>query len=106
MNSNATINAIKGQTVCRPSDWFDVARFFVFNYGLHVFTINFVPGSGALDILLNCSLSLVIPVCGVMDACDSILNCARREPDQLRTALKAGGLAMVIPVAHAPKRDM
>lgn len=105
MNSTATILAVKGDTVCRDSDWQDVARFFALNYGLHIFTVHLLPGISPANTLFEYVLSLVIPIYGVTEAAESILNCARRQPDQLHTALKAGALCMVVPGEYENKED-
>lgn len=101
-----TYHATKDQTICRTSEWKDVARFFLLNYGLHVFTVFLTPGISTPGTLREYCLSLLIPVYGITEACEAILNCARRERDELQTALKAGALCMVIPGDERSKGKM
>lgn len=105
MNCTDPLNVTKGQTVCRPSGWLDVAQFFIVNYGLHVFTINLSPSSSNLNTLRDYIVSLAVPVYGVNEAIDIILNCARRQPDQLLTAQRAGALCMVVPGGQADRES-
>lgn len=105
MNCTDPLNVTRGQTVCRPSGWLDVAQFFILNYGLHVFTINLSPGRSNLNTLSDYIISLVVPVYGVGEATEAILNCARRQPDQLLTAQKAGALCMVVPWDHGDEES-
>lgn len=101
-----TIDAAKGQTICRDSDWQDVARFFFLNYGLHVFTVLLTPGQSGPGTIRELFLSLTIPIYGITEACEAILNCPRRQPDQLHTALKSSALCMVIPGDWTTKGKM
>lgn len=97
MNSSATITGVKGQVVCRPTEWTDVAKFFVFNYGLHALTVVSAPGSGILELIANTAVAIVLPFSGTVKAITAIYRLARSEPNPLETAQKAGALCMVIP---------
>lgn len=92
-----TYDATKGETICRASDWQDVARFFLLNYGLHVFTVFLPPGTSGPSALLEYAMSLMVPLYGVTRSCRVIFNFARRERSQLNTALMSGALCMVVP---------
>lgn len=94
-----TFDATKGQTICRASEWQDVARFFLLNYGLHVFTVFLPPGTSGPSALREYVMSLIIPIYGIARSCRAIFNCARRERSQLDTALMSGALCMVVPVS-------
>lgn len=99
--SSSVVDVTKGQTVCRDSGWQDVARFFLLNYGLHVFTILLWPGISARDGLLPRITSLINPLVGILLAIDAIMGLAQREPDDLHAALKADALCMVVPASEA-----
>lgn len=100
MNSTEYILAVKGDTVCRDSGWLDVVRFFVLNYGLHVFTVRLPPGASVRNTALSYIGSLVIPIYGVCTACGLILNYVWRGRGQLHMALEAGALCMVVPLEY------
>lgn len=92
-----TYDATKGQTICRPSQWQDVARFFLLNYGLHVFTVFLPPGTSGLGALREYLMSLAVPIYGITRSGRAIFDFARRQPNQLDTALLSGALCMVVP---------
>lgn len=90
-------DATKGQTICRASEWQDVARFFLLNYGLHVFTVFLPPGTSGPGAVRECVMSLIVPIYGIIRSCRAIFTCARRARNQLDTALLSGALCMVVP---------
>lgn len=92
-----TCDATKGQTICRPSEWQDVARFFLLNYGLHVFTVFLPPGTSGGSAIREYLMSLVVPIYGITRSFRAIFNFPRRQLNQLDTALMSGALCMVIP---------
>lgn len=92
-----TITGKKGQIVCRPSTWTDLILFFVFNYGLHVFTMLSPPGSPPIYDLATALSSLFLPFSGILTALKIIRY--RGEggaSDDLQTAHRAGALCMLI----------
>lgn len=93
----------KGQVVCRPTVWTDVLKFFLFNYGLHVFTVLSAPGSGPTTEFVNAVTALLLPFSGTITAVNVIYHFARGETGDLKTAHKAGALCMVVPRELAPK---
>lgn len=92
-----TYDATKGQTICRPSEWQDVARFFLLNYGLHAFTIFLSPGTSGGSAVQQYAMSMLAPIYGVTGACRAIFVCARLQSNELQTALMSGALCMVVP---------
>lgn len=99
-----TYDATKGQTICRASEWQDVAKFFLLNYGLHVFTVFLPPGTSGPSAVRESLMSLVVPVYGITRSCRAIFTCARRARNQLDTALMSGALCMVVPADGSPTR--
>lgn len=87
----------KGQTICRPSTWVDVLKFFVFNYGLHVLTIVSAPGGKAVPNMIRSLGALLLPFSGTFTALDVIHRFARGKSGDLQTAHKAGALCMFLP---------
>jgi hypothetical protein len=99
MVSNFTIET-KGDTVCVPAHWTDVARFFFFNFGLHAVTVISDPGQDWHETAARVLLSLLIPFTGITRALGTIMQCARREESDLDAALRAQALCMLLP--HTP----
>lgn len=96
MNTTAPIIVTKGQEVCRPADWTDVAKFFVFNYGLHALTVLSAPGAGIAEMVINTIVAIVLPFTGTYKAITAIYRFARSGPNPLKTAQKSGALCMVV----------
>lgn len=97
------IDGIKGQMVCRAAVWTDVLKFFLFNYGLHVFTVLSAPGSGPTTEFVNAITAILLPFSGTITAVNVIYNFARGKSGDLQTAQAAGALCMVVPRKLAPK---
>lgn len=87
----------KGQTVCIPTTWTDIAKFFAFNYGLHVFTVISAPGSGGIQTVITCIFALLMPFTGVLTALEVIFRWRPKRLDDLHTAHRAGALCMLVP---------
>lgn len=87
----------KGQTVCSPTTWTDVARFFAFNYGLHVFTVVSSPGSGGVRTIITSIFALLMPFTGILTAIEVIFRWRPKRLDDLHTAQRAGALCMLVP---------
>lgn len=88
------------QTICRPTDWTDVAKFFLLNYGLHALTVLSSPGSGTVLMITNAVAAILLPFSGILTAIRAVYRFAWSESDQLQTAHKAGALCMVLPTGH------
>lgn len=97
MDTPKFIPGIRGQIVCRPSDWVDVLKFFVFNYGLHVLTIVTIPGGKAVPYIIRSLGALLLPFSGTFTALDVIHRFARGQSGDLATAHRAGALCMFLP---------
>lgn len=94
------------ESICRPTVWTDVLKFFLFNYGLHVFTVLAAPGSGTVTTFVNSITALLLPYSGIVTAANVMYHFARGESSDLRAAHKAGALCMVVPMELAPKTGL
>lgn len=91
----------KGEMVCWPATFADIARFFAFNYGLHVFTMISAPGSGVINNIVTAIITLFMPFSGILLALRVISDRFKRGfLDDLHTAHRAGALCMAVP--HLP----
>lgn len=82
-----------GQTICRPTTWKDVLKFFILNYGLHVLTIVSAPGSKTVPTMIRSLGVLLIPFSGTFTALDVIHRFARGQSGDLQTAHREGPFA-------------
>ncbi|KAF8243690.1 hypothetical protein K440DRAFT_636887 [Wilcoxina mikolae CBS 423.85] len=104
MNQSDTITvARKGETFCRPTEWPDVAKFFLFNYGLHAFTVLLEPGSGLLQTMLTVIASLLLPYAGMSRALAVILRRGISAKNPLERAAHASALCMLLPLPENEK---
>jgi len=55
----------KGQTVCRSADIIDVAKFLIFNYLIHAFTVISSPGETILSSFVAALRALFVPGVGL-----------------------------------------
>lgn len=94
------------QPLCRAAVWTDVLKFFLFNYGLHVFTVLAAPGSGTITTCVNAVTALLLPYSGIVTAANIMYHFALGEPSDLRAAHKAGALCMVVPMELARKTGL
>lgn len=98
MNSSAsTGDAFRGQTICRPTDWMDILKFFFLNYGLHALTVITEPGDTGFIVFSRSLLAVFLPMTGAIRALDAIFQYARGEKDPLTVALGSSALCMVRP---------
>jgi hypothetical protein len=86
----------KGDTVCRPTEWSDVLKFFLLNYGLHAFTAFSQPGSSTLHRVFNVISSIFVPYSGMYRALDAIANGLMTANNPLENAANADALCMVV----------
>lgn len=101
MSSSAvSSDGFKGQTICRPTDWMDILKFFFLNYGLHALTVLTEPGDTSFVLVSRSLLALFLPMTGALRALDVIFAYARGEKDPLTVALSSGALCMVRPGAY------
>lgn len=104
LNGTEVLSGTKGQTICRNAVWSDVLKFFLFNYGLHVFTVLAAPGSGRVTRFVNAVTAVLLPYSGIVTAASIMYHFARGESDELQAAHKAGALCMVVPTRLATKK--
>lgn len=98
MTGNRTyVEGQEGTYYCRPTNWLDVCKFFLFNYALHAFTIINAPGSGIVTSLFHSVLSILLPFPGVFFALFIICENTRRPRNDFESALRATALCMVVP---------
>lgn len=95
--SDQVIFGTKGQTICRPTTWLDVLKFFIFNYGLHALTVVSAPGSKSIPTAIRTLSALLLPFSGTLTALDVIHRFARGQSGDLQTAHRAGALCMFLP---------
>lgn len=87
---------VKGDYLCRPTEWVDVAKFFLLNYGLHALTVLPNPGSNTLQTVILSVATMLLPFIGTVRGINAVYRLARSEPNSLRTALYSGALCMVL----------
>jgi hypothetical protein len=97
MNTTSLGGFERGDTVCRPSGWRDVAQFFLLNYGLHAVTVLTEPGSKPLASILTSFTAILMPSAGILRAFDEICLFAIWGATDLDVALRAGALCMLVP---------
>lgn len=92
----------KGDVVCRPGDWIDVAKFFLFNFVVHAVTVVNAPGAKPLR-SMNASLTaILLPFSGAYRAFQSMAFYRWQKEDDLHIALRAQALCTPIPSVHHP----
>lgn len=96
MNSTDHLHQ-KGDTICRSTDWTDIAKFFLLNYGLHALTVVSAPGATRLTATIAAVVSICMPSYGVAAALAVLTSLTIRKETELETALRARALCMVIP---------
>ncbi|KAI5848429.1 hypothetical protein DFP73DRAFT_474084, partial [Morchella snyderi] len=87
----------KGDVVCRPSDWKAVLKFFLVNYGLHALTVVTEPGSGVVNTVSACVMSILLPYWRLMTALWYLVDFPITGKSSLEQAKLAGALVMVVP---------
>ncbi|MCJ1401530.1 hypothetical protein MMC11_004745 [Xylographa trunciseda] len=100
---NITITAPQGTNdhgdphlLCTPSQWSDVATFFLANYVAHAATVQFVPGESTLSTALAVVWALFFPTSGTMRGLKAIWQRAVFSGSALDKASRAGALCMVV----------
>lgn len=95
-SSPQTFSANSGDIFCRPTNKFDVAKFFLFNYGLHALTVITEPGSGAFVTTIAVIQAVLSPYASMIEALSTIARCARFRGSPLRQAHYATALCMAV----------
>jgi hypothetical protein len=98
MVSSETLNsAQKDEIYCKPTEWTDVVKFFLFNYGLHALTVISEPGDGPLQIAITVMGALLMPYAGMARALFTILRGPAHGKSPLEKAARARALCMIVP---------
>jgi hypothetical protein len=97
----AIITAHEGDVYCRQANGLDVAKFFLFNYGLHALTVITEPGSGALETTFAVFQAVLYPYAGMSVALSTIYRGARFKGTPLQQAKRAGALCMAVHATDA-----
>lgn len=92
----------KGDTICRPGDWLDVARFFLFNFVVHALTVVNTPGAKTLRSAHTSFTAILLPFSGAYRAFQSMAFYRWAKEDDLHIALRAQALCTTIPSEHHP----
>ena len=100
---NITITAPQGTNdhgdphlLCTPSQWSDVATFFLANYVAHAATVKFVPGESTISTALAVIWALFFPTSGTMRGLKAIWQRAVFSGSAIDKASRAGALCMVV----------
>jgi hypothetical protein len=91
---------------CVPTQWTDVATFFIGNYFAHAATVKSEPGEGFFSFVIAAVGALFVPASGLVRGINAIIRNAKfkrrsfwkalfRDPDY-QTAAQAGALCMVV----------
>lgn len=83
----------KGQEFCRPADWTDVAKFLLFNYGLHAFTALSKPGDGIAHRIHAVARSILMPYATILVSMKALLLTPSTNP--LKLAQQSSALCMM-----------
>lgn len=92
----------KGDVVCRPGDWMDVAKFFLFNFLVHAVTVVNAPGAKTLRSVNTSLTAILLPFSGAYRAFQSMAFYRWAKEDDLHIALRAQALCTTIPSEHHP----
>ncbi|MCJ1431033.1 hypothetical protein MMC27_000383 [Xylographa pallens] len=82
--------------LCTPSQWSDVATFFLANYVAHAATVKFVPGESTISTALAVIWALFFPTSGTMRGLKAIWQRAVFSGSAIDKASRAGALCMVV----------
>ena len=81
---------------CLPATWYQIAIFFLVNYGSHAVTIKSRPGQTYYHTARDIFFALLCPFSGVLRAIDSFWRCSWPSENDLIKAARAGALCIVV----------
>ena len=81
---------------CLPATWYQIATFFLINYGSHAVTIRSRPGQTYYHAGRDIMYALLCPFSGVRRAIDSFGRSSWPSENQLIKAARAGALCIVV----------
>ena len=81
---------------CLPATWYQIATFFVINYGSHAVTIRSRPGQTYYHAARDIMFALLCPFSGVRRAIDSFGRSSWPSENHFVRAARAGALCMVV----------
>jgi len=82
--------------LCTPTQWTDIATFFLANYVAHAATVKSVPGESPMSVALTVIVALVFPTSGIIRALGATYQCAVFADTPLKTAARAKALCTVV----------
>ncbi|KAF2011906.1 hypothetical protein BU24DRAFT_352709, partial [Aaosphaeria arxii CBS 175.79] len=82
--------------ICTPTEWTDLAGFYLFNYVAHAATVLTRPGERSLDFGATVLGSLLSPALGLYRGIEAIFSGAVFSKDHLRKAAKSSTLCCVV----------
>ena len=86
----------KDDLFCLPATWYQIATFFVINYGSHAVTIKSRPGQTYYHAARDIMFALLCPFSGVRRAIDSFGRSSLPSENHLVKAARAGALCIVV----------
>jgi hypothetical protein len=93
---DGTTNHGNPHLLCTPTQWTDVAMFFLLNYFAHAFTVISFPGESVREKIKICLTALLFPIAGVVRGMNSIVRLAFLGRNELEKAARSGALCMVV----------
>ena len=81
---------------CLPTTWYQIAIFFIINYGSHAVTIRSRPGQTYYHAARDIMYALLCPFSGVRRAIDSFGRSSWPSENHLTKAARAGALCIVV----------
>jgi hypothetical protein len=81
---------------CQPTKWSDVLVFFLGNYIAHAATVISKPGTSAVASLSQILAALLLPGSGLTRAVEAIFTRSRLQPDDIKSAQRAGALITLV----------
>ena len=102
---NGTHNQGNPKLLCTPTQWNDIAAFFLANFVTHAATVKSVPGESAIASFWRVVFALLFPASGIITALSAIYHGAVFADTPLQTATRARALCMVVRTAEWKPRD-
>ena len=81
---------------CLPATWYEIAIFFVVNYGSHAVTVRSRPGQTYFHAARDIMYALLCPFSGVQRAIDSFGRSSWPSENNFIKAARAGALCIVV----------
>ena len=106
--TNSTVEVPSGTSnhgnphlLCLPTQWADIAAFYVGNFIAHAATVKSYPGESGFDRFQNAALSLFFPTWGIIRGLNMIMrHSVFHRNNKLEAAARTGALCMVVRLAE------